>query len=176
MASHIRTSPERAASRRKTSLLQKTASKSTSVAVPTCWRSSRVASRFGLVRCGWVGPIIAGMSDPAVAEDVLVFRWVPDNFRLVGGKGRGAGWANIVEVSPADSPAIRNAWRSGVPVRVSADAKVNVAGPYWATDAVVVPLGHEHVVVFGGPSVADSPDGVFVTAAARAVAETGNAT
>src|SRR5690242_2085029 len=116
------------------------------------------------------------MSDPAVAEDVLVFRWVPDNFRLVGGKGRGAGWANIVEVSPADSPAIRNAWRSGVPVRVSADAKVNVAGPYWATDAVVVPLGHEHVVVFGGPSVADSPDGVFVTAAARAVAETGNAT
>ena len=63
-----------------------------------------------------------------------------------------------------------------MPVRVSADAKVNVAGPYWAADAVVVPLGHEHVVVFGGSSVANSPDGVFVSAAARAVAETGDVT
>lgn len=114
------------------------------------------------------------MSDPAIAEDVLVFRWAPDTFRLIGGRGRGAGWANIVEVSPADSPAIQSAWRSGVPVRVSADAKVNVAGPYWAAEAVVVPLGQEHVVVFGGSSVASSPDGAFVTAAARAVADTGD--
>jgi diguanylate cyclase (GGDEF)-like protein len=115
------------------------------------------------------------MSDPAIAEDVLVFRKAPDTFRLIGGSGRGAGWANIVEVSPADSLAIRNAWRSGALVRIAAESKVNVVGPYWAADAVAVPVGHEHVVVFGGPSVANSPDGVLVTAAARAVAETGDA-
>ena len=114
------------------------------------------------------------MSDPAVAEDVLVFRWTPDSFRLIGGRGRGAGWAGIVDVDLNDSPIIARAWRSGVPVRVSSRTKVNVCGPYWAAHAVVVPLGHEHVVVFGGPAVEASPDGVFVTEAARVVAETGD--
>jgi diguanylate cyclase (GGDEF)-like protein len=115
------------------------------------------------------------MSDPAVAEDVLVFRWEPNVFRLIGGRGRGAGWANIVDVDHTESPAMQRAWRSGATVRVTADAKVNVAGPYWAADAVIVPVGHQHVVVFGGDSVAASPDAAFITAAARAVADTGDA-
>lgn len=119
--------------------------------------------------------MISVMSDPVMAEDILVFRWAPDTFRLIGGRGRGAGWANIVDVPVAQSVSMARAWRSGVPVRVSSSTKVNIGGPYWASEAVIVPVGHEHLVVFGGPSVEDSPDAAFVAAAARAVAQTGDA-
>jgi diguanylate cyclase (GGDEF)-like protein len=114
------------------------------------------------------------MSDPAVADDVLVFRSGPDGFRLIGGRGRGAGWAGIVDVDPRESESLHRAWRSGVPVRVSSETKVNICGPYWATQAVVVPVGQEHLVVFGGLGVEASPDAVFVTEAARVVSETGD--
>lgn len=113
------------------------------------------------------------MPNPAVAEDVLVFRRAQDSFKLIGGRGRGAGWAGIVEVKPEESASFRRAWRSGVPVRVGATSKVNVCGPYWAEHAVVVPVGHEHLVVFGGPTVESRPDAVFVMEAARIVSQTG---
>jgi len=109
----------------------------------------------------------------AEAEDVLVFRWQDNVFRLLGGKGRGDGWANIVDVGLGDSPIIERAWRSGVPVRVSSAEPVRVVGPYWSSSAMVVPVGHQHVVVFGGTSASSGPDAAFVSAAARAVAETG---
>src|SRR3954447_16410148 len=114
------------------------------------------------------------MPDTAV-DDVLVFRWTPDCFRLIGGRGRGAGWANIVEVGLSDSESMTRAWRTGTPVRVHSESKVNIGGPYWASHAVVVPVGQEHLVVFGGPTVERHSDASFVAAAARAVAETGEA-
>ena len=113
------------------------------------------------------------MPDTAV-EDVLVFRWTPDCFRLIGGRGRGAGWANIVDVLPEESESMTKAWRTGTPVRVSEPAKVNIGGPYWASQAVVVPVGQEHLVVFGGASVERHSDASLVAAAARAVAQTGD--
>jgi diguanylate cyclase (GGDEF)-like protein len=114
------------------------------------------------------------MPDSSI-EDILVFRWTPDSFRLIGGRGRGAGWANIVEVGLRDSESMNKAWSSGAPVRVSSTAKVNIGGPYWASQAVVVPVGQEYLVVFGGPGVEGHSDASFVAAAARAVAQTGEA-
>jgi diguanylate cyclase (GGDEF)-like protein len=106
-------------------------------------------------------------------KDVLVFRWTAPTFHLIGGAGRGAGWADVVDVAQGDSPWLDSAWRSGAPVRSSSDVPIRVAGPYWAAKAVFVAVGHEHVVVFGGPEMHDRPDIALVTAAARAVAETG---
>ncbi len=110
-----------------------------------------------------------------MADDVLVFRAGTSGFRLIGGTGRGAGWASIVDATPADNPHLERAWRSGGPIRLSSDEPVRVAGPYWTNHAVVVSVGHEHVVVFGGASVREHPDAAYVTAAARAVADTGEA-
>src|SRR6188768_54527 len=108
-------------------------------------------------------------------NDVLVFRWDAGTFRLIGGTGRGEGWASIVDVPQAESPYMDEAWRSGRLVTVSAEpgARMHVAGPYWAERAVLVPVGHEHLVIFGNPEAAPRSDVAFVTAAARAVEQAG---
>ena len=116
---------------------------------------------------------IAERVEDELAEDVLIFRWRDNCFRLIGGTGRGAGWANIVDIEVGDSPLLEEAWRSGVPARISTPQPIRVGGPYWAAHAVVVPVGHEHVVLFGGPSVSNRPDAAFITAAARAVGQMG---
>src|SRR4051812_34189585 len=110
----------------------------------------------------------------APAEDVLVFEAQADGFKLIGGKGRGAGWAAIVELRLVDNPTVAQAWKCAVPVRVTATTPTHVAGPYWATDAVLVPVGHAHMVVFGGPSVRKMSDAALVGEAAKMVAETGS--
>ncbi len=107
-----------------------------------------------------------------VAEDVLVFEQGPAGVRLVGGTGRGAGWADIVELVTADEPLAARAWQSGVPVRVEDSAPVRVVGPYWAAHAILVPLGQEHLVVLGHRAPLDLTDGAAVRAAAQAVATT----
>lgn len=109
----------------------------------------------------------------APAEDVLVFVAQTDGFKLIGGKGRGAGWADIVELRLSDNPTVAQAWKRAMPVRVTATTPTHVAGPYWATDAVLVPVGHAHMVVFGGPSVRNVSDAVLVGEAAKLVAGTG---
>src|SRR4051794_35983640 len=97
--------------------------------------------------------------DHQLAKDVLVFRWEDDTFHLVGGSGRGAGWANNVDVVQTDSPYMHKAWRSGNPVTVKSKPGMptRIAGPYWAEQAILVPVGHEHLVVFGGPRIASHP-------------------
>jgi diguanylate cyclase (GGDEF)-like protein len=117
---------------------------------------------------------LADPPDRARAEDVMVFEARPDGFRLIGGKGRGAGWADIVEIRLADNPTFAQAWKRAMPVRVSSAMPTHVVGPYWATDAVLVPVGHAHLVVFGGPSVRKVSDAVLVGEAAHAVASTGS--
>ncbi len=109
----------------------------------------------------------------APAEDVLVFEAQHEGFKLIGGKGRGAGWADIVELRVADNPTVAQAWKSAVPVRVTSPTPTHVAGPYWATDAVLVPVGQAHMVVFGGPSVRRVSDAALVGKAAKMVAGTG---
>jgi diguanylate cyclase (GGDEF)-like protein len=109
----------------------------------------------------------------APAEDVLVFEAQTDGFKLIGGKGRGAGWADIVELRLVDNPTVAQAWKCAMPVRVTATTPAHVCGPYWATDAVLVPVGHAHMVVFGGPSVRKLSDAALVGEAAKMVAGTG---
>lgn len=110
----------------------------------------------------------------APAEDVLVFESQPDGFKLIGGKGRGAGWAGVVELRLGDNPTVAQTWKVAMPVRIAAATPVHVAGPYWASDAVLVPVGHAHLVIFGGPSVRKVSDALLVGQAARMVAATGH--
>ncbi len=116
----------------------------------------------------------ARLSVVTPAADVLVFEQGPGGVRLVGGTGRGASWAGIVEFVAADEPLAGRAWQSGVPVRVDDSAPRRIVGPYWAAHAILVPLGHEHLVVLGHPTSLDLTDGAAVRAAALAVAKTAN--
>ena len=111
--------------------------------------------------------------DAVETDDVLVFQWESDHFRLSGGTGRGAGWANIVEVALADNTAIERAWNAGVPVRISGSTPVRIAGPYWTSHAVIVPVGQAHLVVFGSTKRIASSDAALFGAAAGAVSDTG---
>ena len=108
------------------------------------------------------------------AEDVLVFEAQPDGFKLIGGQGRGADWANLVELRMFENPTVAQAWKVALPVRVATATPTHIAGPYWAADAVLVPVGHAHLVIFGGPSTRRVPDAVLVGEAAHAVAAAGH--
>ena len=57
-------------------------------------------------------------------------------------------------------------------VRRHADS--NLTGPYWARHAALVPVGGEHLVVFGGDEPLPDPDAVLVPAAAHLVAAVQN--
>ncbi len=97
------------------------------------------------------GALRRGRSPSARVDeaDVLVFAATADGFSLRGGSGRGQGWAGIVEVARAEAAMLAEAWRSGSPVRLASDVPRQVAGPYHASRAAAVPVGHGHVVVFG---------------------------
>lgn len=119
-----------------------------------------------------VGPPPLDVAQDLGVDDILVFVRIARGFRLVGGVGRGFGWADIVEVRTADEPIAARASRAGVPVRTSSPKALRVIGPYWARDSVVVPVGHEHLVVFGGAGARTVSDAHLVRAAARVVGET----
>jgi diguanylate cyclase (GGDEF)-like protein len=117
-------------------------------------------------------PTDASAVGPAdVADDTLVFARIDDRFVLTGGVGRGAGWADIVEVLDGQEPLVDRAWVSGSTIRIRREAPVRVIGPYWSSRAAIVPVGQEHLVVFGGLEL-DVPDAVLVCAAASAIAQT----
>jgi hypothetical protein len=64
------------------------------------------------------------------ADDVLVFRWESDHFHLMGGTGRGAGWANIVDVGhagPRDPQADRTSRRSKARMPMTASTTEGMA-------------------------------------------------
>lgn len=109
------------------------------------------------------------------ADDVLVFSRAEGGFRLIGGSGRGEGWAEIVELRVDEEPLVERAWRLGVPLRTDAETPVRVAGPYWARHSAIVPVGHEHLVVFGSASPITASDAVIVRVAAQTIAQTGGA-
>jgi diguanylate cyclase (GGDEF)-like protein len=99
-------------------------------------------------------------------EDILVFERTPHGFKLVGGRGRGAGWAGVVELDDADDSVVLRAWRRSAPFRVAAELPVPICGPYYAPNAVAVTVGDRHVVVFGSRArIALSDTDVLRTAA-----------
>jgi diguanylate cyclase (GGDEF)-like protein len=105
--------------------------------------------------------------------DLLVFELADGVLRLVGGRGRGAIWAGVVEASPADEPLARRALRAGSPVRLREEEPTRVLGPYWSRHAALVPVGDGHLVVVGAREPLRASDGELRREAAEAVAEVG---
>ncbi len=111
-----------------------------------------------------------GRPDPITA-DTLIFRVTRDSLTLIGGSGRGSGWSGIVDLALADEPLASEVHRSSRPGRVDGgpDA-VRVVGPYWARHALLIPVGGEHLVVFGGDEPLRDPDASLIPVAAQLVA------
>jgi diguanylate cyclase (GGDEF)-like protein len=80
----------------------------------------------------------------AAPEDVLVFEQSEAGFSLVGGTGRGASWAGIVDIA-RDRSLVGRAWDAGVPLRLAGTRPSQVAGPYHAKHAVAVPGSHRAI-------------------------------
>jgi diguanylate cyclase (GGDEF)-like protein len=112
-------------------------------------------------------PEMPGLSD--TVDDVLVFEQTERGFSLLGGTGRGAGWAGIVDVDAAPGSLVGLAWQRGTLVRQSSDQAVQIVGPYYARHAIAAPVGHNHVVVLGSDRAIDLLDGDVLKLAAASV-------
>ncbi len=104
-----------------------------------------------------------------MADDVFVLRRVaPGRFVHLGGKGRGEGWAGIVETTVSEDAAVAEALRTERPVRVGSAERERVFGPYYAREAVIVPLTQDTIVVLGSPDGGLDRDDDVLVAEARA--------
>lgn len=108
------------------------------------------------------------------ASDVLVLQREGATLRLLGGTGRGAGWAGTVEVDTAEEPHARQAAPGTSPVRLAGPEPVRVIGPYWSTYAALVPVGDDHVVAAGSETPIRASDAELLRHAAEAVAAVGD--
>ncbi len=108
-----------------------------------------------------------------IGRDLLVFELQDAMLRLVGGRGRGQGWAGVVEAALSDEPLARRAARGNVPVRIHEDEPVKVLGPYWSRNAALVAVGDDHVVVVGDAKPLRVSDGELRREAAEAVSRVG---
>ena len=102
-------------------------------------------------------------------SDILVFERTEAGFSLIGGNGRGAGWAGIVDVPDAEQTLVRKAWSIGTLVRLAARRPQQVVGPYHSRFAAAVPVGDRHVVVVGANRRLDMTDGDIIRLAVSAV-------
>ena len=108
----------------------------------------------------------------APSTDTLIFRVSPAGLSLVGGSGRGAGWMGIVDLPRETEPLAMRVLATSKPTHVDRPGDpTRIIGPYWAVHAFLVPVGGEHLVVFGGPHHLSEPDATLVPLAARLVAE-----
>jgi hypothetical protein len=108
----------------------------------------------------------------SLAPDLFVLRRVaPGRFVHLGGRGRGEGWAGIVEASIDEDLAVAEALRTSRPVRLERPGADRVFGPYYARAAAIVPVSPDTVVVFGAPDGAIEGDDETLVAAAAALAE-----
>ncbi|MBV9097467.1 MAG: EAL domain-containing protein, partial [Frankiaceae bacterium] len=90
---------------------------------------------------------------PEYPTDVLVFRRVaPGRYAHIGGRGRGDGWAGIVEVADGTADV-------GVPlpttcdpiIRHSTEVAQQVVGPYWSLNAALVAVDDDIFAVLADP-------------------------
>ena len=109
---------------------------------------------------------------PDMPADVLVFEKTDAGFSLIGGYGRGAAWAGIVDVADSESTVVRRAWTVGTPVQVSSRRPQHICGPYHARYAMVIPVGDRHVVVLGSSRRFDMSEGDAIRLAATTVDQT----
>jgi hypothetical protein len=110
---------------------------------------------------------IADHTPVPTGSDTLVFRVSPSGLSLLGGNGRGVGWGGIVDLPLAGEPLAAGVHESCRPARVGGTGgPVRVVGPYWAKHALLVPVGGEHLVVFGGDEPLPEPEALIDPAAA----------
>ncbi len=92
----------------------------------------------------------AEIAEAAGASDLFVFRRVGGRrYAHIGGAGRGAGWAGIVDVSADEEPLVGAALSGDSVVRRSQAEPRHVFGPYYARSVAVVRLNEDVLVVFG---------------------------
>lgn len=90
-------------------------------------------------------------------EDVFALRRVSDEQLVnLAGVGRGEGWAGNISIDPERESLIAEAMASHQLVRHSGES-TRIFGPYWASDAAILPVG-DFVVVMGGASVTHLSD------------------
>jgi diguanylate cyclase (GGDEF)-like protein len=113
----------------------------------------------------------AGLSgfEMAGVDDVLVFKHSDVGFSLLGGAGRGVGWAGVVDLEPGDDSLVGRAWRAGALCRQAGTRAQQVAGPYHARHAAAVPVGQRYVVLFGANRPIELREPDFVRLAVAAV-------
>jgi diguanylate cyclase (GGDEF)-like protein len=116
---------------------------------------------------------IADIAATLRVEDLLVFALREDGASLLGGSGRGAGWAGLVELSAAGEPPLAELLERRRVQRVDHDAPVHIVGPYWAAHAALVPVG-EHMIVVGATERIRASSGELVRHATEAVALIGD--
>ncbi len=105
-------------------------------------------------------------------EDLMVFEMRDGRALLLGGVGRGSGWAGVVELDPSVEPLLRDTLEQRSAIRVEETEPVHVAGPYWSAHAVLVPTGG-HVMVAGGSTPIRASSAELIRRATEAVAAVG---
>jgi diguanylate cyclase (GGDEF)-like protein len=119
-------------------------------------------------------PAMASVSAALGGGDLLVLERIGSHLILRDGTGRGASWAGTVEVELADEPNALLAAPGTGPVRLSGSEPVRVVGPYWSPQAVLIPVGTDHLVVVGSDSPIRGSDVELLRHAAEAVAAVGD--
>jgi hypothetical protein len=102
----------------------------------------------GAMESGEAG--LAAVAASVGAADVLVFRrGNAARYRDAGGVGRGAEWAGTAELALDEEPLAREALAARALRRVVRARANRLAGPYYAVDGALVPVGGEDLVVLG---------------------------
>jgi hypothetical protein len=120
----------------------------------------------------WSSATPEEVAGAAGADDLLVFRRVvKGGFAHLGGSGRGAGWAGIVEVGAEDDEPLLAAILGGETVfRRTERVPWHVVGPYYSRSVAAVAVSDDVFVVFGAADDAFSAlsDGELVALARHA--------
>jgi len=119
----------------------------------------------------------SGCADMAASlgvDDILVFVRRGEQLSLLGGAGRGIGWAGVVDIELADEPLAAETIRRGRPQRVESPDPHRIIGPYYVERAALIPLGGGHLVVFGASRPITVSDGELLRAAAESTAACGD--
>jgi diguanylate cyclase (GGDEF)-like protein len=99
----------------------------------------------------WPSATAEELAGAAGADDLLVFRRIAKGgFAHLGGAGRGAGWAGIVEVGLyEDEPLLETIHGSETVFRRSEEAPWHVVGPYYSCSVAAVSVSQDVFVIFG---------------------------
>jgi diguanylate cyclase (GGDEF)-like protein len=115
-------------------------------------------------------PACAAIASALGVDDLLVLEREGSSLKLIGGAGRGAGWAGTVQARIDEEELVQRARDRGRPLRVSHRSPARIFGPYWSTNAALIPVGDEHLVIAGTPFPIRAGDGELVRYATEAVA------